>query len=149
MGDRGARSHLPDRHYHGGADVAVAASYGDVRSGELDVAYARLAREWRGKVIRLESNRRSGLSDFILVNERATFLTEVKGIPNESYSVPITAPQCEFLDSVAEAGGNARLLVLCAGEWWCGEPVFAINFHLQARRIFDMSPRRLFDVNDL
>lgn len=129
--------------------MAVAASYGDIRSGELDVAYDRLAREWRGKVIRLESNRRSGLSDFILVSERGTFLTEVKGIANESYQVPITAPQCEFLDSVAEHGGLARLLVLCAGEWWVGEPQFIVNFHLQARRLFDMAPRRLMDVNDL
>lgn len=129
--------------------MAVAASYGDVRSGELDIAYARLHREWRGKVVRLESNRRSGLSDFILVSERGTFMTEVKGIANESYQIPITAPQCEFLDSVAEAGGQARLLVLCAGEWWVGEPQFIVNFHLQARRLFDMAPRRLMDVNDL
>jgi len=129
--------------------MAVAASYGDVNSGELDVAYGKLQREWKGKVIRLESNRRSGLSDFILINPRATFMTEVKGIAHEAISLPITAPQCEFLDSVTEHGGHARLLVLCNGEWWCGEGPFLVNFHLQARRVFDMAPRRLFDVNDL
>lgn len=129
--------------------MAVAASYGDANSGELAVAYGRLEREWRGKVIRLETNRRSGLSDFLLIGETGTFLTEVKGIPNEAHSLSVTAPQCEFLDNVAAAGGKARLLVLCNGEWWCGEPPFLVNFHLQARRIFDMAPRRLFDVNAL
>lgn len=129
--------------------MAVATSYGDQRSGEVDVAYGRIEKEWRGKVVRLESNRRSGLSDYILINDRGTFFTEVKGIPSDAYNIPITAPQCEFLDSVGEAGGNARLLVLCNGIWQVGTPQFIVNFHLNMRHVADMAPRRLLDLNDL
>lgn len=129
--------------------MAVATSYGDQRSGEVDVAYSRIEREWKGKVIRLESNRRSGLSDFILIGNGGTFFTEVKGIAHDGISIPITAPQCEFLDSVAEHLGKARLLVLCNGDWWVGGAPFLVHFHLNMRRIYDMAPRRLYDLNDL
>lgn len=129
--------------------MAVAASYGDNRSGEVDVAYGRLNDEWKGRAMRLESNKRHGYADFILLGNGGVFFTEVKGIPHEGVNIPITAPQCEFLDDIANHGGKARLLVLCAGEWWVGDGPFLVNFHLGARRIFDMAPRRLLDVNDI
>lgn len=130
--------------------MAVAASYSDgARSGEVDVAYGRLTKEWRGKVIRLESNKRSGYSDFILVGNGGTFFAEVKGITHDGIAIPITAPQCEFLDDVGTHLGKARLLVLCGGEWWVGEPPFQVHFHLNMRHVHDMAPRRLLDVNDL
>lgn len=128
--------------------MSVAASYGGP-SGELADAYPRLKREFIGKIIRLESSRRSGLSDFILVRNGLTTFTEVKGVTTDCVGVPITAPQCEFLDDVDAHGGRARLLVLCNGEWWVGEPPFYTKFMLQQRTIYDLAPRRLLDVNNL
>lgn len=128
--------------------MSIAASYGEKGSAEVADAYPRLKAEWKGKIIRLESNKRSGLSDFILINGLTTFV-EVKGIYNDQVGVPITAPQCEFLDDVLRFGGRARVLVLCAGDWWCGEGPFLPNFVLGLRSLYDYAPRRLYDVNNI
>lgn len=129
--------------------MSVAASYGDGGNREIANAYPKLKREWRGEIVRLESTRRSGLSDFILINPRGTTFTEVKAITNDQYPLIIDAPQCEFLDKVNLAGGRGRLLVLCNGLWYAGDGPFLMTFMLGSRNLYDFAPTRLADVNDL
>lgn len=126
--------------------MPVAASYSDAER-EIAHAYPKLRREYHGKIIRLESNRRSGLSDFILVGHDRTTFVEVKAIPTDQFPLSVSGPQCQFLDDVNQFGGRGRLLVLCSGAWYVGEGPFFVTFMLGSRSLYDFAPTRIDDIN--
>lgn len=129
--------------------MAYAASYQDEHTRETAHAYPALKREFLGKIVRLESTRRSGLSDFILIGRGVTTFAEIKALTTDQYPLTISAPQCEFLDDVNQFGGRGRLLVLCAGAWYVGAGPFLATFMLGSRNLYDYVQTRLDDINDL